>query len=116
MLATGWGRPADTAKGISSVLREVGVETITNIECMKQYPTVVNPNIICISGEGGRSTCKGDSGQQSNIKRSNNKTPLKAGHSILYKMEHFYKLESPALVLCLDVKWTCMQVIFHLNN
>merc|ERR1719192_494708 len=30
VLATGWGRPADTAKGISSVLREVGVETITN--------------------------------------------------------------------------------------
>lgn len=32
---------------------------------MKQYPTVVNPNIICISGQGGKSTCKGDSGQSS---------------------------------------------------
>ena len=63
VLATGWGRPADSAKGISAVLREVGLETITNIECMKQYPTVVNPNIICISGQGGKSTCKGDSGQ-----------------------------------------------------
>ena len=62
VLATGWGRPSDTAKGISPVLREVSLHTISNIECMKQYPTVVNPNILCISGKGGRSTCKGDSG------------------------------------------------------
>ena len=64
VLATGWGRPSDSAKGISPVLREVSLQTITNIECMKQYPTVVNPNIICISGKGGKSTCKGDSGDK----------------------------------------------------
>lgn len=63
VLATGWGRPSDTARGISPVLREVSLQTITNIECMKQYPTVLNPNIICISGKEGKSTCKGDSGE-----------------------------------------------------
>ena len=63
VVASGWGRPTDTAKGISPVLREVNLETIDNIECLKQYPTVVNPNIVCISGEAGKSTCKGDSGE-----------------------------------------------------
>ena len=62
VLASGWGRPADKAKGISPVLREVPLDTISNLDCTKQYPTVVNPKILCISGRGGKSTCKGDSG------------------------------------------------------
>ena len=60
--ASGWGKPNDEATSISPVLRHVDVETITNLACAFQFPTVVNKNIICISGKDGKSTCNGDSG------------------------------------------------------
>jgi len=60
--ASGWGKPTDSATSISPELREVTVDTITNIACALEYPTVVNKNIICISGKNGKSTCNGDSG------------------------------------------------------
>ena len=44
------------------VLMETQVTTITNLECELQFPVVVSESNICISGEGGRSTCSGDSG------------------------------------------------------
>ena len=37
--------------------RHVDTDTITNLACALQYPTVVNQNIICISGKDGKSTC-----------------------------------------------------------
>merc|ERR1712176_362995 len=52
----------DSANSISPVLREVTVDTITNLMCALEYPTVINRNIICISGKNGKSTCNGDSG------------------------------------------------------
>lgn len=60
--ASGWGKPDDTATSISPVLREVTVDTITNLMCALEFPTVINKNIICISGKNGKSTCNGDSG------------------------------------------------------
>jgi len=60
--ASGWGKPTDSSESISPVLREVTVDTITNLMCALEYPTVVNKNILCISGKGGKSTCNGDSG------------------------------------------------------
>merc|ERR1712098_887036 len=33
-----------------------------NLMCALEYPTVINKNIICISGKNGKSTCNGDSG------------------------------------------------------
>jgi secreted trypsin-like serine protease len=60
--ASGWGKPTDSATGISPVLREVTVDTITNLACAIQFPLNVNKNIICISGKDGKSTCNGDSG------------------------------------------------------
>merc|ERR1719431_1857896 len=54
--------PTDSATGISPVLREVTVDTITNLACSIQFPLNVNKNIICISGKDGKSTCNGDSG------------------------------------------------------
>jgi len=60
--ASGWGKPDDSATSISPVLREVTVDTITNLMCALEYPTVINKNIICISGKNGKSTCNGDSG------------------------------------------------------
>ena len=61
-LVTGWGIPADNVDDLSPVLREANVRTITNLECEIEFPTVVTPTNICISGEEGRATCNGDSG------------------------------------------------------
>ena len=61
-LVTGWGVPADNVDDLSPVLREANVKTISNLECEIEFPTVVTPNNICISGEGGHATCSGDSG------------------------------------------------------
>jgi len=60
--ASGWGKPTDQATSVSPVLREVTVDVIKNRVCALQYPTVINKNIICISGHDGKSTCSGDSG------------------------------------------------------
>jgi len=60
--ASGWGKPADSSDSISPVLRHVTVDTITNLMCALEFPTVINKNIICISGKHGKSTCNGDSG------------------------------------------------------
>merc|ERR1711892_824310 len=46
----------------ASELREVTVDTITNLICALEFPTIINKNIICISGKDGKSTCNGDSG------------------------------------------------------
>ena len=61
-LITGWGVPADDMDDLSPVLREADVRTISNLECEIEFPTVVTPTNICISGSGGRATCRGDSG------------------------------------------------------
>jgi len=60
--ASGWGKPTDSATSISPELREVTVDTITNLMCALEFPTVINKNIVCISGKNGKSTCNGDSG------------------------------------------------------
>ena len=61
-LVTGWGVFSDDVDDLSPVLREANVKTISNLECEIEFPTVVTPNNICISGEEGRATCSGDSG------------------------------------------------------
>ena len=45
-----------------TLLQEAEVRTITNTACEVEFPMVVTPTNLCISGEGGRSTCSGDSG------------------------------------------------------
>jgi len=59
---SGWGKPTDSATSISPVLMHTTVDTITNLICALQFPTIINHNIICISGKNGKSTCNGDSG------------------------------------------------------
>merc|ERR1712121_599358 len=61
-LATGWGKPTDSATSISPVLRQVDVETITNLACLVEFPNIIGGHVICISGAHGKSTCNGDSG------------------------------------------------------
>ena len=55
--ASGWGKPSDSADSISPELRHVTVDTITNLACAVEFPTIITHNIICISGRGGKSTC-----------------------------------------------------------
>jgi len=64
MLVTpiGWGRPSDSASGISPVLRMVeDLPLITNAECNSIYG-IVGDGVVCMDTEGGKGTCNGDSG------------------------------------------------------
>ena len=62
-LALGWGVTSDRTSELSRTLQEAEVRTITNTECELQFPMVVRSTNLCISGEGGRATCSGDSGK-----------------------------------------------------
>merc|ERR1712212_1473360 len=58
----GWGRPSDSAGGISPVLRMVrDLPIITNKECNDVYG-IVGDGVVCMDTSGGKGTCNGDSG------------------------------------------------------
>merc|ERR1712210_369188 len=58
----GWGKPSDSAGGISNVLRMVhDMPVISNAECNDVYG-IVGDGIVCIDTTGGKSSCNGDSG------------------------------------------------------
>merc|ERR1719382_2084647 len=58
----GWGKPSDSASGISPVLRMVqDLPVITNKECNDVYG-IVGDGVVCIDTSGGKGTCNGDSG------------------------------------------------------
>merc|ERR1711988_885925 len=59
---TGWGKPSDSAGGISPVLREVrDIPVMTNADCNAVYG-IVGDGVVCIDTAGGRGSCNGDSG------------------------------------------------------
>ena len=58
----GWGLTRDQDQELSRTLQEAEVRTITNTACELEFPMVVTSTNLCISGQGGRSTCSGDSG------------------------------------------------------
>lgn len=59
---TGWGKPSDSAGGISPVLRMVSdLPIISNKECNSYYG-IVGDGIVCIDTTGGKGSCNGDSG------------------------------------------------------
>merc|ERR1719228_913791 len=59
---TGWGKPSDSAGGISPVLREVrDLPVMTNADCNDVYG-IVGDGVVCIDTTGGRGSCNGDSG------------------------------------------------------
>ena len=54
---TGWGKPSDSAGGISDVLREVrDVPIISNSDCNDVYG-IVGDGVVCIDTAGGRGSC-----------------------------------------------------------
>merc|ERR1719187_3167331 len=58
----GWGRPSDSASGISPVLRMVeDLPLITNQQCDNVYG-VVGEGVVCMDQAGGKGICSGDSG------------------------------------------------------
>jgi len=59
---SGWGKPADSASGISPVLRKTNSTIITNAACANVYGTVVTADHICIGTSDGHGSCNGDSG------------------------------------------------------
>merc|ERR1711988_1830349 len=65
---TGWGKPSDSAGGISPVLRMVEDRPIiSNSECNAIYG-IVGSGVVCIDTTGGKGTCNGDSGGPLNMK------------------------------------------------
>merc|ERR1712038_2088526 len=59
---TGWGKPSDSAGGISEVLREVrDIPVMSNADCNAVFG-IVGDGVICIDTPGGRGSCNGDSG------------------------------------------------------
>jgi secreted trypsin-like serine protease len=65
---TGWGKPSDSAGGISPVLRMVEDRPIiSNRECNDIYG-IVGDGVVCIDTTGGKGTCNGDSGGPLNMK------------------------------------------------
>merc|ERR1712179_632623 len=67
---TGWGKPSDSAGGISPVLRMVEDRPIiSNAECNGVYG-IVGSGVVCIDTTGGKGTCNGDSGGPLNMKSS----------------------------------------------
>merc|ERR1739848_894248 len=67
---TGWGKPSDSAGGISPVLRMVEDRPIiSNSDCNAIYG-IVGDGVVCIDTTGGKGTCNGDSGGPLNMKGS----------------------------------------------
>ncbi|XP_013100300.2 serine protease 1-like [Stomoxys calcitrans] len=62
-IASGWGRISDSASVVTNNLQWARMQVITNSVCAATYGTsiVVSSN-ICVSTDGGVSTCNGDSG------------------------------------------------------
>jgi len=64
---TGWGKPSDSAGGISPVLRMVEDRPIiSNSDCNAVYG-IVGDGVVCIDTTGGKGTCNGDSGGPLNM-------------------------------------------------
>ncbi|CAD7082532.1 unnamed protein product [Hermetia illucens] len=62
VVASGWGRPSDSASAVSEVLRYTDLKVITETECKKYFGSSARSTNICTSGADKKSTCNGDSG------------------------------------------------------
>jgi chymotrypsin len=63
---------APASNDISTFLRFVNVNIITNLACRVRFPTIIQDSNICSAGEGGRGACQGDSGGPLTVQRGGN--------------------------------------------
>ncbi|XP_058121352.1 brachyurin-like [Anopheles ziemanni] len=61
---SGFGRTSDATQATSPVVMFTTNPVLTNADCLAQWnsPAIIQPQNVCMSGEGGRSACNGDSG------------------------------------------------------
>ena len=60
---SGFGRTSDGSSATSAVVRFTRNPVMTNADCIARWNTaLIQPQNVCLSGEGGRSSCNGDSG------------------------------------------------------
>uniref|UniRef100_T1DPJ9 Putative trypsin-like serine protease n=1 Tax=Anopheles aquasalis TaxID=42839 RepID=T1DPJ9_ANOAQ len=60
---SGFGRTSDATQTTSAVVRFVTNPVMTNADCIARWNTaLIQPQNVCLSGDGGRSSCNGDSG------------------------------------------------------
>uniref|UniRef100_A0A4Y0BJH9 Peptidase S1 domain-containing protein n=1 Tax=Anopheles funestus TaxID=62324 RepID=A0A4Y0BJH9_ANOFN len=60
---SGFGRTSDASQATSAVVMFTSNPVMTNADCIASWNSVlIEPQNICMSGEGGRSACNGDSG------------------------------------------------------
>ncbi|XP_058121177.1 brachyurin-like [Anopheles ziemanni] len=61
---SGFGRTSDASPATSAVVMFTTNPVLTNADCLAQWlsPAIIQPQNVCLSGDGGRSSCNGDSG------------------------------------------------------
>ncbi|XP_053687664.1 brachyurin-like [Sabethes cyaneus] len=62
---SGFGRFSDSSTSTSAVIRFASNPILTEADCLQRWGNngnLIQPQNICLSGEGGRSACNGDSG------------------------------------------------------
>ncbi|XP_035913539.1 brachyurin-like [Anopheles stephensi] len=60
---SGFGRTSDASQATSNVVMFTTNPIMTNADCIASWNAVlIEPQNVCLSGEGGRSACNGDSG------------------------------------------------------
>jgi len=61
MTIVGWGKPSDSAGGISPTMRYVEVPVMSNAVCDNIFGSV-GEGVVCVDTAGGQGSCNGDSG------------------------------------------------------
>jgi len=67
LTVVGWGKPSDSAGGVSPTMRYVEVPVISNEECNNVFG-MVGEGVVCVDTSGGHGSCNGDSGGPGMVK------------------------------------------------
>uniref|UniRef100_A0A182PHN9 Peptidase S1 domain-containing protein n=1 Tax=Anopheles epiroticus TaxID=199890 RepID=A0A182PHN9_9DIPT len=60
---SGFGRTSDASQATSAVVMFTSNPVMTNADCIARWNTaLIQPQNVCLSADGGRSSCNGDSG------------------------------------------------------
>jgi len=74
MTIVGWGKPSDSAGGISPTMRYVEVPVMSNAACDHIFGSV-GEGVVCVDTAGGQGSCNGDSGGPGMTKTGSVKDP-----------------------------------------